>query len=524
MDVLAYLKPENGPVGKVLSAWLDNEPSGRATRVLVFVFIAALTSFQLIANASVGPPSEFLDTYARALHPAPGYHGAAPLGALIAAVWFLLAPKVDWAIYLLAAVNAGFALFAVDLVARRVVAGDKRILVLLFLLLTPFYCVYSQHFDSDQTLLWAWPLATLGFLRAFETRGPALQVSARSAFAGAAAGLALLGGYQSIFLLAGIAAAALTHPARWAWLRSRSPLISAVVAALVVAPHVYWLYQNGFAPLSDVITQHTGAPFAEVLSGLASYAGFGVAGVAVPIVLYWLVVRPARAALREALWPSDPDGRLLSLLFVVPLVLRAVLAPLAGTVLTAEGSAPAWFLLPILLLRPAASQVTRTATIRIAALVFVLAIVALVAAPWLASRYHKEGTAEGREFYKQVSFEVTRDWHTSIGRLLRIVMGDPHLTAAIAFYSPDHPDVVPDFALQGIPWVSDERLEADGWAAVCRAEDTACVEEARRRATGKTGTQFINFQTRNLYQGTPGNAGRFFFILVPPQPVVRVPK
>jgi hypothetical protein len=524
MNVLAYLKPENGPVGKALNAWLDNEPSGRATRLLVFVFVAALTSFQLISNAPLGPPTDLLDTYAKSLHPAPGYYGEAPLAALIASAWFTLAPPIDWAVYLLAAVNAGFALFAVDLVSRRQVAGDKRILVLLFLLLTPFYCVYGQNLDSNRTLLWAWPVATLGFLRAFEMKGPARQEIAWSAFAGAAAGLALLGGYQSIFLFAGFIAGALVHPARWTYLRSPSPWISAAAGALVVAPHLYWLYQNGFAPLADVIAQHTGAPFAEVLLGLASYVGVGVAGVAVPIALYWLAVRPDRATLREALWPSDPDGRLLAVLFFVPLVLRALLAPLAGTVLTPDAAAPAWFLLPILLLRPAAARPSRTAVIRIAALVFALVIAALIAANWLASRSHQQGTAEGREFYRQISVELTRDWHMSIGRLLRIVIGDPHLAAAISFYSPDHPDAVPDFNLKGLPWVSEERLDGDGWAAVCRAEDTACVEEARRRAAGKTGTQFINFQTRSLYQGTPGNPGRFFFLLVPPQPIVRVPR
>ena len=59
--------------------------------------------------------------------------GAAPLGPLIAAAWFSLLPPIDWALYLLTAVNAGAALFAVDLVARREVTGDKRVLVLLFL-------------------------------------------------------------------------------------------------------------------------------------------------------------------------------------------------------------------------------------------------------------------------------------------------------------------------------------------------------------------------------------------------------
>jgi hypothetical protein len=519
MDVLTYLKPENGPVGKALGVWLDHEASGRTTRLLIFVFVATLMSFQLISNAPLGPPTELLDTYAKALHPAPGYYGAAPLAALIASAWFALAPPIEWSIYLLAAVNAGFALFAVDLVARRQVAGDKRILVLLFLVLTPFYCVYSQRFDSDRTLLWAWPVATLGFLRAFDTKSPAW-----SAFAGVAAGVALLGGYQSIFLLAGFVAGVLLHPARWTYLRSPSPWISAAAGALVAAPHLWWLYQNGFAPLSDVIARHTGAPFGEVLAAAATYVGVGLAGIALPVALYWLAVRPDRATLREALWPSDPDGRLLAVVFVVALVLRALLAPLAGTVLPADGTAPAWFLLPILLLRPAAAHATRTATIRIAALVVVLAIAALIAAPWLASYYHREGTPEGREYYRQVSADVTRDWHSAIGRLLRIVMGDPHLTAAISFYSPDRPDAVPDFDLKRLPWVSEERLEGEGWVAVCRAEDMACTDEARQRAAGKVGTQFINFQTRNLYQGTPGNPGRFFFLLVPPQPIVRVPR
>ena len=77
MKVLTYLKPENGPVGAVFGALLDDAPSGRTTRVLLFLFIAALTSFTFISNASVGPATELLDTYVRSLHPAAGHFGAA---------------------------------------------------------------------------------------------------------------------------------------------------------------------------------------------------------------------------------------------------------------------------------------------------------------------------------------------------------------------------------------------------------------------------------------------------------------
>jgi Dolichyl-phosphate-mannose-protein mannosyltransferase len=519
LTYLKYLKPENGPVGAIFGAWLDDASSGRTTRVLVFLFIAALTSFAFISNASVGPPTELIDTYVRALHPAAGDFGTAPLAPLIAAVWFLLLPPVDWALYLLAALNAGFALFAVDLVARREVTGDKRVLVLLFLILTPFYCIYGQRFDSDRTLLWAWPIATLAFLRAFETRDLRWSV-----FAGVAAGIALYGGYQSVFLFAGFAAAALMHPERGAYLRSLSPWLTMAAAILVLVPHLYWLYQHDFAPLSTVVSQHVGAPFGEVLRGVGAYLGGGVAGIVIPVLLWAVAVRPDRATLAETLWPSDAKGRMLVLLFIVPLLLRAILALIAGTVLTADGSAPGWFLLPVLMLRPAAVRVSRAAAIRVTVLVFAATIIALLVAPTIASRLHKQGTPEGREYFRQVSFEVTRNWHMSVGRLLRIVMGDPHLAAAIAFLSPDHPDIVPDFDLQRAPFVSEGRLDGDGFVAVCRTEDTACVAEARRRAEGKVGTQFVNFQTRNLYGGAAGELGRFFFVFVPPQPIVRVPK
>jgi dolichyl-phosphate-mannose-protein mannosyltransferase len=519
MNVLKYLKPENGPVGAMFGTWLDDAPSGRPTRVLVFLFIAALTSFAFISNASVGPPTELLDTYVRALHPAAGYFGTAPLAPLISAVWFLLLPPIDWALYLLAAVNAGFALFAVDLVARREVTGDKRVLVLLFLILTPFYCIYGQRFDSDRTLLWAWPIATLAFLRAFETRDIRWSV-----FAGIAAGVALYGGYQSVFLFAGFAAAMPIAPERGAYLRSRSPWITAAAAILVLVPHLYWLYQHDFAPLSGVVSQHVGAPFGAVLRGVGAYLGGGLAGIVIPLLLWVLAVRPDRATLSEVIWPSDAKGRMLVLLFAVPFLLRAVLALVAGTVLTVDAGAPGWFLLPVLMLRPASVRASRAAAIRITVLVFAATIIALLLAPTLASRLHKQGTAEGREYFRQVSFEVTRNWHMSVGRLLRIVMGDPHLAAAIAFLSPDHPDVVPDFDLERAPLVSEGRLDGDGFVAVCRAEDTTCVAEARRRAEGKVGTQFVNFQTRNLYGGAAGELGRFFFVFVPPQPIVRVPK
>ena len=85
----------------------------------------------------------------------------------------------------------------------------------------------------------------------------------------------------------------------------------------------------------------------------------------------------------------------------------------------------AWFLLPVVLLRPAAAKLTRIAAIRIAALVVAITVGALAIAPWLAWRYHVDGTKEDRAYYRQVSAQVTDAWHLANIVPLRIVMGDP---------------------------------------------------------------------------------------------------
>ena len=474
------------------------------------------TAFAIISSASVGLHPDLLETYARGLHPAAGYEGHAPLAALMAGAWFSLFPPTDWAFHLLAMVNAAAGLYATDCIAHRCLDGDKRIAVLLLLLLTPFYQFIGQRFSADQTLLSTWPIATYCFLRAFETRSLAW-----SAGAGAAAAIAMLGSYHSGFLIAGFVAAVLAHHGRRAYLRSWSPWLSAAVSALMLAPHLQWLLAPDIvlaAGRGDAAALHSSAPLTKVLWKDSLCLVEGVASVGLLLAVYWIAVRPNRAILRETLWPPDPDGRMLVALLVAPLVLPAIVAPFVGTVLTPPWTMPAAFLLPIVLLRPKAAELTRVAAIRITALVAVITICTLAAAPWLAQRTHAEGTRESREYYRPVSAEVTNAWRLATGLPLRIVMGNRDLASAVTFYSPDHPDAMPGFEIgPATPWITSERLAQDGWAAICNADDEKCVDAARQRASGKSNVQFVTYSTINRYLGKGGKLGRFFFILAAPE-------
>ncbi len=512
MRVPAFLKPEDGPIGRALNGWFDRAASGRATWIFILLFVIVWTAFQAISFASVGLHPDLLEVYAWGLHPSAGYYKHPPLGALIAAGWFALFPPTDLSFHLLAMINAAIGLFGVDLIARRYLDGDKRLFVLLFLLLTPFYQFLGGRFNANQLLLSTWPVATYCFLRAFETRGLAWSVRA-----GAAAALAMLGKYYSVFLLAGFAAGVLFSPGRNAYLRSASPWISAIVGGIFLAPHIRWLFDTGFAPFGYATALHAGAPLAEVLLKTAYYVVGGIAYVALPMAVYWLATRPDWPTLREALWPADHRARMLVAVLAAPLILPALIAPVIGVVLTPLWTMSGWFLLPIVLLRPSGVKLPRIAAIRTAALLAIITLGALVAAPGLAWHYHTDGTKEGREYYRAVAAEVGRAWRLTFGLPLKIVIGDLYLVSATTFYDQDHPDSVPNFAFAASPWVTPQRLLNEGWVGLCTATDQGCIDEAKRSAADKDGVSFINFQTTNRFFGSTGKPGRFVFILVPPQ-------
>ena len=137
-----------------------------------------LDRLSLVSHASVDLHPDLMEIYAWSRHPSAGYYKHPPLGALMAAAWFAVFPAADWSFHLLAMVNAAIALFAVDRIARLYLSGDKRLLVLLLLLLTPFYQFHGQRFASNQVLLSTWPIATYCFLRAFAARAACGRLAA----------------------------------------------------------------------------------------------------------------------------------------------------------------------------------------------------------------------------------------------------------------------------------------------------------------------------------------------------------
>jgi 4-amino-4-deoxy-L-arabinose transferase-like glycosyltransferase len=497
---------------RLLNAWYDKASGLQALGILLLLFVAAWTAYHVLANASLDLHADSVETYAWSRHPAAGYYKHPPLGAWVAALWFAVFPATDWAYYLLAMVNAGAALFAVDLIARRYLSGDKRLFASLLLLLTPFYQFHSERFGANQMLLATWPLATFCFLRAFETRR-----AGWSAAAGASAALAMLGKYYSVYLVASFVIAALMHPRRMEYLKSSSPWIATAAGIAVLAPHLYWLTASGFAPFSYAYEVHGAVAPARLAWSAVMYLASAAGYITVLVAVYFLAVRPDRATLTDALWPRDLDRRMLVVLLAAQVLLPPLSAPFFGLQISGLWSMSAWFLLPTVLLVPATATLARADANRVALGVATLTLAAVLIAPAIAWIRHVGGTTGGREYYRLLGERITDEWHRHTGRPLTFVQGHEELIAAVAFYSPDHPNSLP--ALSVSPWASAQQLERDGWAFVCPSRDPQCDQQKRSQVPDRQQMQRLELELTPRFLGRSGKPESFFVALIPPATV-----
>src|SRR5258705_3927904 len=233
-------------------SWLDGIEAGWAIPLLLIGFTAVWLAFLIIAYLSGDLAHDVLETLTVGRTFEWGCSKHPPLMGWIARAWTSIFPLTNWSFQLMALANSAIALWAVDLISRRFVRGDKRIVVLLLLMLLPTYQFHAQRFNANAVLLATWPIATYCFLRSFETRQVLWAVAA-----GATAALAMLGKYYSVFLIGGFVFAAICHPQRRAYFGSLAPSVSTVVGFAALGLHLHWLATTGAMPFTYALVRHT---------------------------------------------------------------------------------------------------------------------------------------------------------------------------------------------------------------------------------------------------------------------------
>src|SRR6266545_3653441 len=233
-----------------LAAWLAaraGDPRAALWLVSGFAAVHAVLWTLILVNLKTGQDvhMDVAEAYAWGQKFLLGYGKHPPLSGWVAGVWFMLFPVTDWATYALAMATLGCGLVICWLLALRVVDRRRAFFVVVMLALYPIFNFKGFKYNPDLLQLVTLPLVVLAYLNAFEKRGVRSGL-----WLGLAGALALMTKYWVLTMIGAIGIAALIHPERLRFLKSPAPWVAIATLAVLMLPHLIWLKQVDFVPLT----------------------------------------------------------------------------------------------------------------------------------------------------------------------------------------------------------------------------------------------------------------------------------
>jgi 4-amino-4-deoxy-L-arabinose transferase-like glycosyltransferase len=460
-----------------------------------------------------------------------GYGKHPPLSGWIAGVWFKVFPVADWATYALAMAVVGGGLVICWLIALRVVDRRRAFLVVVMLALYPIFNFKGFKYNPDLLQLLTLPLLVLAYLDAFEKR------SVKSGlWLGLAGALALMTKYWVLTMIGAIGLAALIHPKRWQFLRSPAPWIAIATLVAALIPHLAWLKQVNFVPLTYAGDTYALSSRAQSFALVVGYIGHNLALLLVPIALAalalalaprWSILSGRPVLLFTRSWSRSPNpGVKLSQALNV-WIIQAVVAigpPIGALIfevyIKTDWGISLFFLVPLALVAIPALRVPRAALSNLTAIWLAVTLATLGGSRWIAA-LELAGNPDSVAIYgarSELARELTEAWHARFASRWAAVAGTTDAIEPLVFYSPDHPapftpgeiwtaglttpEEVKRLGFIGVFDPADERLPAfEAWMAQNAPEAERLVMTTRRFFRGHAGPA-INW---NIYIAPPAN-------------------
>jgi hypothetical protein len=477
--------------------------------------LAALTGYLVVwtlfgviekSNQDLHPDMTELIAWSRDL--ALGFPKHPPFAAVVVRGWFAWFPITDAAYYLLAILMATTALGIAWQLYADYLSPLKRVLALCLLTFIPFFNFHALKFNVNTVLIPLWAVTTFWFLRSFRRRS-----AGYAALAGIGAALCMVTKYWSIFLLVGLAVAALSDSRRGAYFKSGAPWITILTGLVIVSPHIGWLEKHDFSPIGYAMLVHGNHTFVDALWAALRYCLDSMAYVIVPIAAVLLIARPNWQTVADTFWPADRERRLVAVAFGVTLWSPVLAGLVWGVEINAIWTMSSWILFPVLVLSSPRLRVDRPSVRVVAGCAVLLPIVMLAAAPAAALVHFKLGLPPEITHTKMLAKKVETAWRTVTAKPLAYVGGDGDLAYGVATYSQDRPQALP-----GLPEKLPAQLKKNGAVFVCTADDVPCIRRSRRIASGNPASRTIEVELAGTYWGLADKVERNVIILSPPAP------
>jgi len=448
-----------------------------------------------------------------------GYGKHPPLSGWIAGLWFNVFPVQDWSTYALAMTTVGVGLVVCWFIAIRVVDYRRAFLVVVVLALYPIFNFKGFKYNPDLLQLVTLPLTVLAYLNALENRSWQSGI-----LLGIAGALALMTKYWVLTIIGAIGLAALIHPDRLRFLASPAPWIAIATLGVAMIPHLMWLKEVDFVPLTYAGETYGLSDRALNARLVLGYIGHNLALLALPLALALLALAWPPRWLAHA-WSRGPNSGInlsqaLNVWWIQAIV--AVGPPVGALIFTiyikTDWGISLFFLVPLALVAIPSLRIPAGALFRIAAIWLVASLATLAGAPRIAvlEIEHNPNSASSYGARAQLARELTEAWHRRFGSRWAVVAGTPEIGEPMTFYSPDHPAPYTPGEIWSSGLTSLAEAKRVGFIGICDTTDPRLpVCEKWMRENAPDAEQQV-MTTQRFFEGHAGPSMAWKIYIQPP--------
>jgi 4-amino-4-deoxy-L-arabinose transferase-like glycosyltransferase len=459
-----------------------------------------------------------------------GYGKHPPLAGWVAGLWFKIFPVADWATYALAMAVLGCGMVICWLISLRVVDRRRAFFVVVMLALYPIFNFKGFKYNPDLLQLVTLPLVVLAYLDAFEKRNVRAGL-----WLGLAGALALMTKYWVLTMIGAIGIAALVHPERLKFLRSPAPWVAIATLVVAMIPHLIWLKEVDFVPLTYAGDVYGLSDRAQSLQLALGYVGHNFALLMVPVALavvslagtkkWWSsLARQPLAPLMRA-WSRGANASVNASQALNIWIIQIVVAigpPLGGlffmVYMKTDWGISLFFLTPLALVAIPALRLRKIALVRLTAIWLAITLVVLVASPRIATFEFAE-TPNGASAYvarAELARELTQAWQTRFLSRWAVVAGTTEVGEPMTFYSPDHPAPFTPGEVWSSGLTSLEEARRLGFIGICDTSDGRLPICEAWMAANAADAERLAVTTQRFFHGHPGPAISWKVYITPP--------
>lgn len=400
-----------------------------------------------------------------------GYYKHPPLSSWVLYSFYKLFGHIGP--YLLSQLYVLLTLFLIYQLGKQIWSSATALLGSVLTLMVLYYTYPSLEFNHNVAQFPIWAGLYLAFYQSVTKNRLRHWI-----LLGIMGGLGMLTKYTVIFLLIPMALY-LVLPRQWALLKQPQPWIAAFVMLAIFAPHLYWLINHDWLPLS-----YANGRSQEVAEGAYSikrhfsWIGFITAQLVAHIPLFILLAVNRKALLNVHDYKrSLPHSvSLLWYMWLSPIIVLIILSLVFGIGLRDMWGMPMWALSGLLAASSIAPATQLSTTIKLRkALMIWLSLVTLLMIVYVGfgdKIRHKPSRMQWSE--QALASQAQDTWQSLSGCHLDSVSGDRWLGALVAMN-----DGFPSQMISGpashSPWMNVERLQNNGTLVIWQEDGSDIV-------------------------------------------------